>query len=89
MQHALMAVRGLCHTAGHHAPNQQRDEAEAPPAEPRDISEISRDKCLDACGVHSADAYPRPHKPLVQVTMDTEHKLDEQCDTNSRAYGGP
>ena len=89
MQHALMAVRGLCHTAGHTATDQQRDEAEAPPAEPRYIPKISRNECLEACGVHSAYAYPRPHKPLVQVTMDTEHKLDEQCDTNSRAYGGP
>jgi len=84
-----MAVRGLCHTAGHNATNQQRDEAEAPPAEPRYIPEISRDQRLDARGVHGAYAYPHPHKPLVQVTMDTEHKLDEQCDTNSRAYGGP
>ena len=34
MQYALMAVRGLCHTACHTAANQQRDEAEALPAEP-------------------------------------------------------
>jgi len=77
MQHALMTVWGLCHTAGHDATNQQRDEAKAPPAEPRYIPEISRDERLDACGVHGAYAYPRPQKPLVQVTMDTEHKLDE------------
>jgi hypothetical protein len=77
MQHALMAVRGLCHTACHTATNQQRDEAETPPAEPWYTSEISRDERLDARGVHGAYARPHPHKPLVQVTMDTEHELDE------------
>jgi hypothetical protein len=77
MQYALMAVRGLCHTACHTATNQQRDEAEAPPAEPRYTPEISRNERLEARGVYGAYAYPHPHKPLVQVTMDTEHELDE------------
>jgi hypothetical protein len=77
MQHALMAVWGLCHMACYTATNQQRDEAKTPPAEPRYIPEISRNERLDTRGVHGAYAYAHPHKPLVQVTMDTEHELDE------------
>jgi len=77
MQHALMAVRGLCHTACHTATNQQRDEAKAPPAQPWDASEFSRDERFDVRVVHGTDAHSHPHKPLVQVTMDTEQKLDE------------
>jgi len=77
MQYALMAVRGPCHTACHTATNQQRDEAEAPPTEPWYTLKISCDERLDAHGVHGAYAHPRPHKPLVQVTMHTEHELDE------------
>ena len=65
MQHTLVAVRGLCHTACHTATNQQRDEAEAPPAGPWDTPEISRGKHLDARGVHGAYANPHSHKPLV------------------------
>jgi hypothetical protein len=77
MQYALMAVWGLCHTTCYTTTNQQRDEAEAPPTEPWNTLKISRNERLDAHGVHGADTYPRPHKPLVQVTMHTEHKLDE------------
>jgi hypothetical protein len=77
MQYALMAVRGLCHTACHTAANQQRDEAEALPAEPWYTLELSQYERLDARGVHGAYANPHPHKPLVQVAMNTEHKLDE------------
>ena len=72
-----MAVWGLCHTACHTTTDQERDEAEAPPAEPGYTPEISRDERLDARGIHGAYAYPHPHKPLVQVTMDTEYELDE------------
>jgi len=77
MQHALMAVRGICHTACHPATNQQRDEAEALPAEPWYTPEISRWERLDTRGVQGANANAHPHKQLVQVTMYTEHKLDE------------
>jgi len=77
MQYALMAIRSFCHTACHTATNQKRDEAEAPPAESRDTSKISRSEHFDAHRVHGAYANPNPHKPLVQVTMDAEQKLDE------------
>ncbi len=77
MQHALMAVRGLCRTACHTATNQQRNEAEALPAEPWYTPEISRWERLDTRRVQGAYANAHPHKQLVQVTMYTEHKLDE------------
>jgi len=77
MQQALMAVRGLCHTAGYTATNQQRNEAEALPAEPWYTPEISRGERFNVCEIHGAYASSYPHKPLVQVTMDTEHELDE------------
>jgi hypothetical protein len=77
MQHALMTVWGLCHTACHTAADQQGNEAEALPAQPWDTPEISHYECLDAGGVHGTYAHSHPHEPLVQVTMDTEHKLDE------------
>ena len=60
MQYALMAVRGLCHTACHTAANQQRDEAEALPAEPWYTLELSQYERLDARGVHGAYANPHP-----------------------------
>ena len=39
------------------------------------IPEISRGSILMRVG--SMRPMPTSHKPLVQVTMDTEHKLDE------------
>jgi len=72
-----MAVWGLRHTACHTAANQQCDKAEALPAEPWYTPKLSRYEHLEARGVHGAYANPYSHKPLVQVTMDTEHKLDE------------
>jgi hypothetical protein len=84
-----MAVGGLCHTACHTATNQQRDEAEALPAEPWYTPEISRWERLDTRGVQGAYANAHPHKQLVQVTMYTEHKLDEKGYANPRAYSGP
>jgi hypothetical protein len=72
-----MTVWGLCHTACHTAANQQRHEAEALPAQPWYTPEISRYECLEAGGVYGTYAHSHPHEPLVQVTMDTEHKLDE------------
>jgi len=77
MQYALMAIRGFCHTACHTATNQERNEAEDAPAEPRYTPKISRGERFDAHKVHGAYANPYSHKPLVQVTVDTEQKLDE------------
>jgi hypothetical protein len=89
MQHPLMAIWSLCYTTCYTTANQQRDKAKAAPAESWYTPEISRYECLKMRRVHSTYAYTHSHEPLVQVTMDTEHKLDEYGDTNSRTYGGP
>jgi hypothetical protein len=89
MQHTLMAVWGRCYATGYDAADQQRDEAEALPAEPCYTTEVSCYERLEARGVHSAYANPHPHNPQTQVTMDTEHKLDEQGYADPRAYGSP
>jgi hypothetical protein len=72
-----MAVWGLCHTACHTTANQQRNEAEAAPAQPWYTPKISHYERLYARRVHSAYAHTHTHEPLVQMTMDTEQKLDK------------
>ena len=77
MQYALMAVRGSATRLATPLPINSAMRPRLCQQSPGIPLELSQYKCLDARGVHGAYANPHPHKPLVQVTMDTEHKLDE------------
>jgi hypothetical protein len=77
MEYALVAVGGLCHTACHTTADQQSHETKTLPAGAWDTTESAGSERLDAGGIRRAHTSPHSYEKLVQMTVYSEHELNE------------